>query len=303
MKFLLVLATFSTLLFSTGLRARSNFDQSMPKSIYGRDDRRSVMSLSKITEVREIKLARAVLAQVPKWRVKEENQATFSVFTQSLSSGLNFCADEKFSSMPMVSSCSAFLVGTDLMLTAGHCVKDMHDCKESYWILDFDNPSGFLSREGVTRFKRENVVKCAEILSRSERAGLDYALIKLNRKITDRAPLKLRRFSNVSRDASLIVIGHPLGLPKIIAQNVMVLDNSFSNVFLTNADTFSGNSGSPVINPINQLVEGILVKGEQDFQMDLDLGCNRAYKCVKGECLGESVQRSRSLPLSLIPKI
>ena len=35
--------------------------------------------------------------------------------------------------------------------------------------------------------------------------------------------------------------------------------------FTANLDTYRGNSGSPVFNAITHKVEGVLVRGEQDF--------------------------------------
>ncbi|MBC7538691.1 MAG: trypsin-like peptidase domain-containing protein, partial [Bacteriovorax sp.] len=251
----------------------------------------------------QIEQSRAVLAQVPKWRITSEDKTSISIKTKSLASGMNFCSDEKFSDLPLVSSCSAFLVGPDLLLTAGHCVKDKSDCQNSYWILDYNDIAGFDNSTGTTVFQKDNIVTCAQILSRSENPKLDYALIKLNRKITDRTPLKIRRLGTVDSADSLLVIGHPMGLPKIMADQALIRDNSLTYTFVTNADTFSGNSGSPVINPATQMVEGILVRGDEDFKMDLDLGCNRSFHCYGPECKGETVQRTTVLPLKLIPKI
>jgi hypothetical protein len=51
------------------------------------------------------------------------------------------------------------------------------------------------------------------------------------------------------------------------------------------------------------MVEGILVRGDEDFEMDIDLGCQRMSRCGDKDCRGESVQRSTYLPFKNIPKI
>lgn len=273
------------------------------KGIYDNDNRRLVSELDSDFESLEIDLSKAVLAQVPKWRITTENKDYISIQTKSLSRGLNFCPDEKFSNLPVVSSCSAFLVAADLILTAGHCLKDKYECQKNYWVLDYDDQSGFDGIIGLASFKKENVYSCSEIVSWSVNTKLDYALVRLNRKIVDRSPLNIRRTGKVEDNDSLFVIGHPMGLPKILANEAIIRNNSQINTFVTNADTFSGNSGSPVINSKTHKVEGILIRGDLDFGMDIDQGCNRIFHCFGNECRGETVQRTTVLPLKLIPEI
>lgn len=299
MKIAFLLSTLSMVTVITTAKA----DPLLGKGIYGDDNRRLISEMSPKSNKVEIEQSRSVLAQVPKWKVTSEDTDSLFVETESLASGMNFCADEKFSDLPLVSSCSAFLVGPDLLLTAGHCVKDNNECQKNYWVLDYNDSQDFVGPKGSVRIKKENVVTCKELVSLSENENQDYALIRINRSLNDRTPLPIRRFGKVSNSDTLEVIGHPMGLPKILADEAEILDNSSSNTFLTNADTFSGNSGSPVINSKSHVVEGILIRGDKDFSMDLDLGCNRSYHCLADECKGESVQRTSVLPLKLIPKI
>ncbi|MGZ3787818.1 MAG: trypsin-like serine peptidase [Bacteriovorax sp.] len=273
------------------------------KGIYGEDNRRSLSELDPKINKKELDLSRSVLAQVPKWRVCSEDKENLFVSTKSLSAGMNFCAEEKFSEMPLTSSCTAFLVGPDLILTAGHCVQDKYECQKNYWVLDYDDASGFIAPESAVAIKKKNVVTCSQVLSWSQNPKLDYALIKINRKLLGRTPLAIRRTGKIKDSDSLYVIGHPMGLPKVLADNAVIRNNSLTYTFVTDADTFSGNSGSPVFNARTHVVEGILVRGSMDFSMDLDLGCNRSYHCLADECAGETVQRTSVLPLKLIPKI
>lgn len=269
------------------------------KGIYGDDNRILVEELADMRR----EMSRSIFAQIPKWRITEEDNQSITIKTKSLHSGLNFCPDEKFSDLPIVSSCSAFLVAPDLILTAGHCVKDKYECQKNYWVLDFNNASGFVGPSGNVIFSKKNVFSCSQILSSSESTKLDYALIKLNKVVSDRTALQIRRNGKLDDSDSLFIIGHPIGLPKILADEAKIRNNSLTYTFLTDADSFSGNSGSPVINAETNLVEGILVRGDEDFQMDLDLGCNKVIRCKGLECRGETVQRTTVLPLKLIPKI
>lgn len=272
------------------------------KGIYGDDDRVMTKDLT-VEQSFEKKVASVVFAQIPKWRITEETKDSIAIKTKSLASGLNFCPDEKFSDLPVVSSCSAFLVGPDLIMTAGHCVSDKFDCQKNYWVLDYDDASGFVAPLGEVSFSKEKIYSCSKLIISAETPKLDFAIIKLDRAIIDRAPLEVRRIGKVNDFDELAVVGHPLGLPKILASNAEILKNSLPYSFVTNADTFSGNSGSPVINRRTLLVEGILIRGDEDYTMDLDLGCNRSSHCTDFECKGETVQRTSVLPLKLIPRI
>lgn len=276
-------------------------EQTIDKGIYGDDNRRLVSELEESEDSLK-ELSRSVLAQVPRWRVTSEDKFSYTIQTKSLEKGLNFCPDEKFASLPLVSSCSAFLIASDLLLTAGHCVKDKFDCQKNFWVLDYNDDLGFAADGKNVRIDKEKVVTCDKLISLQENSRLDYALIKINRKVEDRKNFSIRKIGKVSNDATLSVIGHPMGLPKIIAGQARIRNNSLPYTFSTNADTFSGNSGSPVVNTETLQVEGILIRGDSDFQMDLDLGCNRAYHCADNECKGETVLRTTELPFKFFPR-
>lgn len=272
--------------------------------IYGADNRKTIEELDPESDSKTINLSKSVFAQIPNWRIEKSKKSEFiSVKTRDLESGLKVCSDQKFIDLPIVSACTAFLVGPDLIVTAGHCIKDKYDCKKQTWVLDYDSKGDFISPDGTISFPLENTYACADLVSWSENTKLDYALVKLDRAVGDRSPLKIRREGKVNSNESLMVIGHPLGLPKMIADNIFIRDNSPIYAFKTNADTFSGNSGSPVFGLISGLVEGILVRGDDDFTMDINLGCSRVQQCQDKECRGESVQRSTFLPFKYIPKI
>lgn len=273
------------------------------KVIYGEDNRRPVTELDAQDDALAITLSDSVLAQIPNWRITKNEKDSIGIETRDLKSGLNFCDGERFLELPLVSACTAFMVAPDLIVTAGHCVKDKYDCKKQTWVLDYNSDMDFLAPKGTVTFSKDKTYSCKELVSWSKNERLDYALIRLDRPIIDRAPLKIRREGKVSANESLIAIGHPLGLPKMVASNILIRDNSLTYVFKTNADTFSGNSGSPVIGMKSGLVEGILVRGDDDFKTDFNLGCDRAAKCGDKECRGESVQRSTYLPLKNIPKL
>lgn len=272
------------------------------KAIYGSDNRRPVSELNSYDDSLAIKYSSSVLAQIPNWRLKSTKDY-ISVETRDLKMALNICEGEKFLDQPLVSSCTAFLVAPDIIVTAGHCIKDKYECKKQTWVINYDSSADFQGPVGTITFPKDNTYTCRELLNLSENSNLDVAVIRLDRPVAGKTPLKMRREGKTPSTESLMVIGHPLGLPKIVADNILIRDNSQTYIFKTNADTFSGNSGSPVIGEVSGLVEGILVRGDDDFEMDIQLGCQRMARCGDKECRGESVQRSTYLPYKNIPKI
>jgi hypothetical protein len=60
-------------------------------------------------------------------------------------------------------------------------------------------------------------------------------------------------------------MGLPSGLPLKLAGGASVSNNQPAAFVVANLDTYGDNSGSPVFNAATQEVEGILVRGENDF--------------------------------------
>src|SRR6185503_5205699 len=97
-------------------------------------------------------------------------------------------------------------------------------------------------------------------------AGADWALVRLDHAVTNHHPLAIRRRGKLKKGARLFVIGHPVGLPTKIAGGARVRTASTNGFFVANLDTFGGNSGSAVFNAWSGRVEGILVRGDVDFE-------------------------------------
>lgn len=256
------------------------------KGIYGDDNRRYISEASAL----EQKLGRSVFAQVPLYKMFKSNISSITFDAKTVRNTLNICAEEKFSDEIMLSNCTGFLVAPDLILTAGHCIKDKAGCLKNMWILDYD--------KSQDTFSKDKIVYCKEIVDSNYSS--DYALIRLTKSLFDRTPLKIRRTGKVNSDASFFVIGHPLGLPKISADQAILRGNLLDKTFTINGDTYSGNSGSPVIDAKTSLVEGILIKGDRDFEMDYVSLCQRSVHCEDSTCKGEMVLRSTSIPLSIL---
>lgn len=132
---------------------------------------------------------------------------------------------------------------------------------------------------------------CKELVH-SELSGptdSDFAIIRLERKVVGRNPLPIRKQGKVSVGDGLVVIGHPSGLATKVAGGAFVRDDSPKPYFIANLDTYGGNSGSAVFNSDTGLIEGILVRGEQDFSYNN--GCYISNVCPADGCRGEDVTR------------
>jgi hypothetical protein len=134
----------------------------------------------------------------------------------------------------------------------------------------------------------------------------DFALIRLTRKVTDRRILAFRTAGKIEDASEIVVIGHPTGLPTKVADGAFVRGNDNPFYFVTNLDTFGGNSGSAVFNAKTGVVEGILVRGETDYVIDPGKSCRVPNRCSMDSCRGEDVTRMTNLSeeirkYSLIP--
>lgn len=172
------------------------------------------------------------------------------------------CASERFNDQMTAANCSGFLVADDILVTAGHCIKSQSACNSYKWVFGYQ-----VGADGkLAKITEDDVYDCKEILGRelSNSTMGDFAVIRLNKKVTNRKPMKLNIAGKPVVADEVVVLGHPTGLPQKIAGGAVVkkLDNNF---FFSNLDTYGGNSGSAVINARTYEVEGILVRGRTDY--------------------------------------
>lgn len=283
------IATFTTFL----LLVSSSYGNISPNVIYGSDNR-ELASDSKNYALRLVSKSTAAMMSNKKLKVVSGDR-TYLSFVQSLRKTRNVCPDERFTQELSAADCTGFLIAPTLVATAGHCMRTRTDCRGNSWVFDFNS-------ENVTTTKKyvlnKNIYKCKEIITYAydQDANLDYSIIELDRPVTDRRALSLNLESNVRDDSSLSVIGHPSGLPTVITDNANIIDNSGTNMFSLDSDTFSLSSGSPVINTKNGRVEGILVRGQEDYEYDRYEGCLRPNIWESPTYGGEMAFRINKIP-------
>lgn len=267
-----------------------------PKVIYQEDDRLEVEEAPATLQT----LAAGTVTQI-KTSTLELNEAgdSYKFSMRTLEQAMSVCSDERFADQPTPGNCSGFLVGPDLVVTAGHCIylrgKENGElgCSDFSYVFDFQKGK---IEDGV--IAKDNVYGCKKVLN-AELDGVskqDFALIQLDRPVTDREPLKFRTEGKLDDKSPLVVIGAPSGLPTKIAGGAVVYDNGNDIFFEANLDTFGGNSGSAVFNATTGVVEGILVRGATDYVMNWNRFCREVNRCddISNEgfaCMGEEVTR------------
>jgi len=172
-----------------------------------------------------------------------------------------------FIDQPRVGDCTSFLVGSDLMMTAGHCIQSAEECRNTQVVFDFFKPD--ITEKYVT-IPSSSIYRCTELVSQnfsaSDSQPNDYAIFRLDRPVQGRTPLSLSNAPIAS------LVNHPvstLGFPRGVFMKaadhgqVLALDSGAVS-FRTNLDTFSGNSGSPIFDDTTGKVIGILISGSWD---------------------------------------
>jgi V8-like Glu-specific endopeptidase len=213
-------------------------------------------------------LARSTAIALLSSNVKETAPGQVQLLTDSLSPFI--CPDQKFSQDPSLSySCTGFLVAPDLIATAGHCMvntgEEWHEtdtfCKVYSWLFDYQPDAQ--GQVELSHVSTDRIYHCLEVIYavKDEAAPFrDFALVRLDRPVKGRAPLRLASRPPHGHD-SLKMIGYPLGSPAKLSPEGKILRNDPGRQsFITNLDSFEGNSGAPVFNDANEVV-GILVGG------------------------------------------
>ena len=255
--------------------------KSFAKVIYGNDDRQDIANA---TDSRYKDWSKSVAVQISSSEIGSDG----SLSTETIQESMSLCSSERFVQQINPGRCSGFLVGKDLLVTAGHCIQNQSECDSHSWVFGFE--------DGVTKAAAQNTYKCKSIVSRQldDQTNADFAVVKLDREVENREPLKFRKNGKVSNNAPIVVIGHPSGLPMKVAAGANVRTNTDKWFFVGNLDTFGGNSGSPVFNNDSGIVEGVLVRGENDYNWEEQPDgsyCKVTNRCNNDECRGEDVTR------------
>ncbi len=232
-----------------------------PKEIYGVDYR---MDVKDVMEEDILEMAVAVGGIVFSDQLTRMSNGDYLLDLEDISisnsngNAYPLCPDERFSDQQVLPFCTAFLVASNIMITAGHCL-DTFQPDEVVIIFGFQVDNFGQTPEVLPA---SNVYFVDEIIHVVNNFLDDYAIFRLNRSVPSNVnPLRYRRIGKVPGGTPIGVIGHPLGLPLKIAfgEDTRVYNNTGLRYFSANFDASAGNSGSPVINQLTGAVEGIYI--------------------------------------------
>lgn len=281
---------------NTGLTCQNN-DASAPqskseltlKAIYGEDNRYDWYEAPGQTTQY---WAKATLALIPNYNLLSRNGG-YEISASSYKNTVNLCDGQPFEYQPSAAFCSGFLVSKDIVITAGHCIRDLSDCQSTNFVFDFAKTSANQESYFVAA---SSVYQCAEVI-KTQTGDHDFAVVRLSQPVLDRTPLNVRRSGSLNRGDQVMLVGHPMGLPSKIADGGFV--QSVGSKILASVDAFAGNSGSVILNSATGVAEGILVAGEADFSYKD--GCRVEARCGSN-CTGEEITPIHDV-LSYIPDL
>ncbi|MBT3980574.1 MAG: trypsin-like peptidase domain-containing protein [Bacteriovoracaceae bacterium] len=206
------------------------------------------------------------------------------------------CSDHPFAAEPASGLCTGFLIDRDLILTAGHCLGSTMDCRNNFWLFDYHYKSN--TKDSIS-FNYRQIYRCRKIVKRQydKSKSHDYAIAQLERVVTDRDPLELNYSDDLKSGDPLFMTTHLGGLPLKIINVAHVMKSAHPEFFTANLDALGGSSGSPVINKISGLVEGILVRGNgmPSFYSPKKRACLVETMCSPKSCGGVEVTKIRQI--------
>lgn len=251
--------------------------------VYGHDNRKDIFL---VNDPRLLDMASSTAVMISKKAyIPAATQGFYDINARTLEEAANVCPTEKFSQQPLAGRCSGFLVGPDTLVTAGHCyisrtMTPEETCAAYTWVFDFNMKSPNSRPE--KNISINNIYSCKKIIAANLNGINDFSVIKLDRPVVGRRPLNFRGNGKLADKTKLVVIGNPTGLPTKISGQGKILDNANPVAFITNLDTFQGNSGSAVFDATTGMVEGILIQGKTDYVPSLysnPNSCKVVNKC------------------------
>jgi len=202
----------------------------------------------------------SVCAQILTESLDDNGDGTFTINAGTLAGDFSpLCGGERFADQPTAASCTATLVGPDVLITAGHCLDDngvRTDLNTIYFVFDYA-----VKQAGVypATFTADQVYRATEILGLANVTDTsnDWAVLRLDRAVTGRTPVAVRSSGSIAQGQSIVAIGFGAGLPMKFSGNATV-QGIIPFGFEADFDIIEGNSGGPIINADTGEIEAVL---------------------------------------------
>ena len=272
--------------------------------INGPDDRKDYFNLDDNIPRESLhkKLVDSTVILTKKDNLIEQADGSFKLGVEPFTRGSRPpCNGERFGNQHTGGWCSGFMMGKDIIVTAGHCGKTNADIKNTAYVFGFMVTSE--GEPGTTEFRADQVYFGKELVAHDLSPSGDFAIVRVDRAITTRGAkaFEIRRNGSLGLGEHLGVIGYPSGLPvKVAFGDTTTLIRNDGPWMMSNLDTYGGNSGSAVFNKDGQ-VEGILVRGTTDYIQDDADFCFHSNRV--NEPTGSEAVTKASVFVSYLPDI
>lgn len=268
------------------------------KTLYDEDGRVEVFQAPPALQ----EVARAVVAVFPAAAVDAGAGYVARLPARPTGRDRNWCPAERFIDQPTTAVCSGFLIAPDLVATSAHCIKPPEDagadglaCADARFVFGYRvDRSGEvdLGLDGSQVYRCRRVVG-GDSFPRRE----DWRVVQLDRAV-QRRPLPVVDGDVVTGAMAVAVVGHPSGLPAKVGTGGQVRKTTRDGYFVTDLDTYEGNSGSPVVARVGDgyAVVGLVSRGSADYvPVGGAAACQQSNRCLDGACAGEHVTLSSYL--------
>lgn len=257
--------------------------------IYGTDDRKDLYEIKDSSIIDQIQSTATFSIR---GLINPRNDGDFDISQTALKdTTLKVCPDSKFANQTAIGACSATLISPKHLLTAGHCMTSQERCDEIYLAFGYHT---YAENENLKTLPGKDVYRCKKLLIRRQDTKHDFALIELDREVTDRAPVILGINETMRKRETVRLIGYPDGLPsKVVSGGIIRKADGYK--FVSNLDAFKGNSGSGVFSEETGMMVGVLSAGEHDYRYDNQRNCRVPSICPNKNCRGEDAGQISSI--------
>jgi pectinesterase len=181
--------------------------------------------------------------------------------------------DYPYANQPRVANQTAFLVGRDKIMTAGHA--GLKDLKNAAFIFDYWWDSG-KKQLRKTSYKPAEIYRCKAVIMHADDKHGDYALVQLDKPVLGRQPLPLQAIDDAAKlnMKSATMISAPDGTPlKLTAKGELRGSPptpkspklNMNRFFFHTLDNSGGSSGAPIFDAATGHVIGIQSGGDDNF--------------------------------------